>query len=331
VRTIRGSSSIREGPRSGRSSFARDSNNYEIDYGNGAKTTSTFDYADRLMSTSHALTASTINLNYTRAANSVLTGDGTNNYGYDAMNRVTLANTASYTYDAADEFTQKAVSGGNTTTLTYDPANEIKSLTVMNGVTQVSKLTYAYDSDGNRIRSIDQNNFNTTYGYDQANRMVAFNGPSSSSTYTYNGDGLLTQSVSGGASTQLIWNTEPSLPLLIETGSTSIINGPDGLPEEQLTSGGTRYYYHQDQIGSTLALSDPSGTQVQSYAYDPYGNLTSSSGSITNPFQFQGQYLDATSAVYYMRARLVRSEHWPAPLARSGKQMDARELRLCYG
>ena len=32
------------------------------------------------MSTSHSLTGSTINLNYARAANSVLTGDGTNNY-----------------------------------------------------------------------------------------------------------------------------------------------------------------------------------------------------------------------------------------------------------
>jgi RHS repeat-associated protein len=90
---------------------------------------------------------------------------------------------------------------------------------------------------------------------------------------------------------------------VIKTGSTSIINGPNGLPEEQVTSGGTRYYYHQDQIGSTLALSDSTGTQVQSYAYDPYGNLNSSSGSIANPFQFQGQYLDATSGLYYLRAR----------------------------
>jgi RHS repeat-associated protein len=109
--------------------------------------------------------------------------------------------------------------------------------------------------------------------------------------------------VFGGAATQLIWNTKPSLSLLIKTGSTSIINGPNGLPEEQITSGGTRYYYHQDQIGSTVALSDSGGNQVQTYAYDPYGNLTSSSGSITNPFQFQGQFLDAATGLYYLRAR----------------------------
>jgi len=39
----------------------------------------------------------------------------------------------------------------------------------------------------------------------------------------------------------------------------------------------------------------------QSYAYDPYGNLTNSRGSIAN--QFQGQLLDATSGLYYLRAR----------------------------
>ena len=45
------------------------------------------------------------------------------------------------------------------------------------------------------------------------------------------------------------------------------------------------------------------GSMVQSYAYDRYGNITSSSGSIANPFQFQGQFLDPTSGLYYMRNR----------------------------
>lgn len=61
--------------------------------------------------------------------------------------------------------------------------------------------------------------------------------------------------------------------------------------------------YHRHQVGSPLAISDSNGSSVRSYAYDPYGNLTSSSGSIANPFQFQGQFLEATSGLYYLRAR----------------------------
>jgi RHS repeat-associated protein len=62
-------------------------------------------------------------------------------------------------------------------------------------------------------------------------------------------------------------------------------------------------FYHQDQIGSTRALTDSTGAVVQRYQYDSYDNLAQSSGSATNPFQFAGQYLDSESGLYCMRAR----------------------------
>ena len=196
------------------------------------------------------------------------------------------------------EFTQKAISGGNTTTLSYDVANEVKSLTVMNSATLRVESDLRLRRKGNRTRSIDHNN-----AYDQANRLTAFQSAPVSSSYAYIGDGLLTLSRSQGASTNDVWNPASSLPLIVEEGTRSVINGPNGLPLEQVTSGGTRYYYHQDLIGSTLAISDSTGSMVQSYGYDPYGNLTSSIGSIANPFQFQGQFLDSASGLYYLRAR----------------------------
>lgn len=70
-----------------------------------------------------------------------------------------------------------------------------------------------------------------------------------------------------------------------------------------MTSSGSVYYYHADQIGNTRALTDSTGTVQDAWAYDPYGNVTSSTGSIANPFQFQGQLLDMTSGLYFMRAR----------------------------
>jgi RHS repeat-associated protein len=40
------------------------------------------------------------------------------------------------------------------------------------------------------------------------------------------------------------------------------------------------------------------------YAYDPYGNVASFSGSkLANPFQFAGQYTDPESGLQYLRAR----------------------------
>jgi RHS repeat-associated protein len=63
------------------------------------------------------------------------------------------------------------------------------------------------------------------------------------------------------------------------------------------------YYYHQDQLGSTRAMSDSTGAVQTTYTYDAYGNIVVSTGSLTNPFRFAGQLLDVESGLYYLRAR----------------------------
>ncbi|MFA5905541.1 MAG: RHS repeat-associated core domain-containing protein, partial [Desulfobacula sp.] len=63
-----------------------------------------------------------------------------------------------------------------------------------------------------------------------------------------------------------------------------------------------RYYYHTDALGSTAALSDSTGTLKESYAYSPYGEITSP-GTLGNPYLFTGRQLDRESGLYYYRAR----------------------------
>jgi RHS repeat-associated protein len=72
---------------------------------------------------------------------------------------------------------------------------------------------------------------------------------------------------------------------------------------EQVHPDGTVYYYHADRLGSVRALTNQAGTVVNTYAYDAYGNTTASTGSITNPFRYAGEYQDAESGLYYLRAR----------------------------
>jgi RHS repeat-associated protein len=91
------------------------------------------------------------------------------------------------------------------------------------------------------------------------------------------------------------------IPLLLQDGSTSYVTGPDGLPLEQI-SGNKPSYYYQDQLGSTRGMLDSRGSTVATYTYDPYGNLKSSTGSITNPFQYAGEYTDAESGLQYLQS-----------------------------
>ena len=104
------------------------------------------------------------------------------------------------------------------------------------------------------------------------------------------------------ATTQLTWDPNGSLPLLVVDNGTNIIYGPDDLPIEQIGSSGTPFYYHHDQLGSTRLLSDTSGSTVESIDYSPFGMPTITGSAATN-LLYAGQYTDPTSGLIYMRAR----------------------------
>jgi RHS repeat-associated protein len=186
-----------------------------------------------------------------------------------------------------------------TTTDLFDAAEQISTLTTMNGSSLVKKLTYTFDLNGNRTQQTDQNNVSTTFSYDQANRMTRYG---SNSTYAYDGDGLRTSKTVSGVKEAFTWNLAeaPSAPLV--DGTTNYVTGFGGLPLEQISSK-TVYYYHQDQLGSTRAMTDSRGGVVNTYDYDSYGKVTASSGTVSNPLQYGGQYLDSESGLQYLRAR----------------------------
>lgn len=86
-------------------------------------------------------------------------------------------------------------------------------------------------------------------------------------------------------------------------GTTAYIYGLGRVVLEQVNAAHVRLFYHQDQLGSTMALTDVTGTVVAAYTYDDNGNLTMATGASTTPFGFAGQYRDAESGLIYMGAR----------------------------
>jgi len=73
-------------------------------------------------------------------------------------------------------------------------------------------------------------------------------------------------------------------------------------PLAELRSG-TTSFYQADSLGSVSSLMNPSATVIASYAYDTFGNLPTSTGSLTNPFQYTGRESDPETGLYYYRAR----------------------------
>lgn len=77
-------------------------------------------------------------------------------------------------------------------------------------------------------------------------------------------------------------------------------------PLAELRSGPTSYY-QQDALNSVTSLSGGTGALVSTYAYDAFGNLTASSGTLANPYRFTGREFDPETGIYEYRHRYYDS------------------------
>jgi len=156
------------------------------------------------------------------------------------------------------------------------------------------------------------------------------------SSYSYDGNGNLTASSTGGSfsynaknqTTAVTWGgqtlsgmayaatdqsertaagstTYDSSPLGLQISRTSsqstyfLRDGKGNLIGER-TPDGSHWYYLKDGLGSIVAvINGAGGTIGHRYSYDPYGKVTTSTGSTANPFGFQGGLLDPTGLVKF--------------------------------
>ena len=211
---------------------------------------------------------------------------------YDANNRIEKSGSTAYGYDSADNPTTLGSS-----TSSYDAGNQLKA----SGAT-----VYGYDQLGERVSASPQGGQTTSYAYDQAGDLLQVkqgkvNGLND--LYTYNGDGLRSAQIKGKAVSHLTWDTHGGLPLIVADEQNTYIYGPTGVPIEAVQSKGAVLYFHHDQQGSTRVLTGASGAVEATSSYDPYGNSTGATGTVTTPFGYDGQYANADTGLIYLRAR----------------------------
>jgi len=101
----------------------------------------------------------------------------------------------------------------------------------------------------------------------------------------------------------MVWDMTEGLPLILSDTTNSYIYGPDGLPVEQISSGGTVTYLHHDQQGSTRLLTGSTGTVTGKCTYSAYGTPTCE-GTTTTPLGYDGQYTSSDTGFIYLRARV---------------------------
>jgi RHS repeat-associated protein len=73
--------------------------------------------------------------------------------------------------------------------------------------------------------------------------------------------------------------------------------------------GGVQSFYVPDTLGSTVALTSPTGTVTDTYSYWPFGEIRNHVGTSQTPFTYigtLGYYLDLLNNFIYIRARYLR-------------------------
>jgi RHS repeat-associated protein len=270
---------------------------------NGVNTNYSYDSVSHLLSVLHQAGTNTL--------------DGAS-YTYDpAGNRTAKTNdlnavTSNYSYDPLYELTQVTQGGSTTETYSYDPVgNRLLSSGVptysynsSNELTSNSNGSYTYDANGDTLTEVNGNGYTwdfenrltqavvpgtnggtTTFKYDPFGRRIQKSGPLGTTNYLYDQRSVVEEVDSSG--NVLARYTQG--------------RGVDE-PLAQLRSG-TTSYYQQDGLGSVTSLSNPAGALANTYTYDSYGRLTSSTGTLVNPLQYTGREFDSETGIYYYRAR----------------------------
>jgi RHS repeat-associated protein len=147
----------------------------------------------------------------------------------------------------------------------------------------------------------------THYTWDFENRLTSVQLPGSGGTVTFKCDpfGRRAEKVSSSTTSIYIYDGDN---LIEETNAagTAVARYTQGLNIDEplaMLRGTTTDFYETDGLGSVTSLTNTSGANAQTYTYDSFGNLTASTGSLTNSFRYTAREFDSEPNLYFYRAR----------------------------
>jgi len=264
-----------------------------------------YDTLNRLLNLTHAISGTTLDgTTYTldsagnRLTHEALPSDTTLTYTYDNIYELLTSKQGStseegYTYDPVGN----RLTDLGSTAWTYNTSNELNTRPT---------VSYTYDANGNTQTEVVSAG-TTTFTWDFENRLtsVALPGTGGTVSFKYDPFGRRIYKSSSSATSVYAYDGDN---LVEETGSTGTATAryAMGLNIDEpfaILQGTTTDYYQADGLGSITSLSNSSGADAETYTYDSFGNLTASTGSLTNRYRYTGREFDAETGLYYYRAR----------------------------
>ncbi|MGL5084378.1 MAG: RHS repeat-associated core domain-containing protein, partial [Clostridium sp.] len=237
-----------------------------------------------------------------------------NFYDYDSMNRLKESSydgrKESFDYDKVGNRLSKTTNN-ITDKYIYNIKNQLKELHQNTGTNY-----FTYDKQGNTIKE-QTTNGNNNFEYNTLNEQVkAITKEGNTLVSRYDTEGLRTEIEENEKLTKFIFHKEN---ILVETDkdnnlisrfvrgyevvAADIADGKNEDSNSELDYKSNRYFYSQDEQGSTIYITDKEQQVRNEYCYDAFGNVLDSRENVHNRITYTGQQFDGITQQYYLRAR----------------------------
>ncbi len=289
-------------------------------FGNGTTETRDYDTLGRLTKVEHRKASEVqASYRYTLAANgrrdAVVEQNGrTVRYQYDNLDRLTqeaitdsvLGNrTMDYLYDRVGNRQSRVDSLEGTTTYTYDSNDRLLTEKLDSNETR-----YTYDENGNTLSKISATD-RVFYEWSDENRLIGLDTDGDGDidvTNRYDHQGIRVSQTTNGTEVRYLLDTIQPYQQVVEEYTAggvilaSYVYGNDLISQKRAE---TKSIYHVDGLGSTRALSSPSGIITDRYYFDASGREISVTGTTINTYRYAGEQFDPASKLSYNRARYL--------------------------
>ncbi|PKH32385.1 RHS repeat-associated core domain-containing protein [Shewanella sp. ALD9] len=181
-------------------------------------------------------------------------------------------------------------------------------------------VDYRYDASGNQISQVGTGD-KQQRSFNGLNQLVQINVNGKLTQYEYDALGRRSAKITELGRTDFIWDNHQLIGECTLGEYTWYIYQPDTFTPVALIKAGQVYYYHLDQLGTPICLTDENAKIVWRSQQDVFGQTIESTSikdrdieytdfkdaakqdKITNPIRFQGQYFDDESGLHYNRFR----------------------------
>lgn len=198
------------------------------------------------------------------------------------------------------------------TAYTYDTANRL---------TSVNGQAVQWDDNGHEAplgrRSLLPERGNmladgtAVYTYNTANKLVGVTKGTSSIVYAYSGLGDRLKQIADGVTTDYTLDINTGLTQVLQDGKQTYLYGNPSAGSGQATrisqiAETQTGYFLPDALGSMRQMTDSSADLTLARAYDPYGNVVSSSGAGETVYGYTGE--QQSNGLVHLRARDYASQ-----------------------